>query len=253
VNNLGERTTSALGLVLSSILSYVAYYWLFGKQGYTEHTAAMLAALLLISVLLHEAGHWAVLEKCGIKSHVVVLVIIGGAGPNKPEDFIKLNRKQIVYVVLAGPAMNLVLALTGLLLWQYTDWSSAGLALASLNAGLAAFNLLPLFILDGKRFLMAVLESTNDKVDKQIVDLGVATALIAGVLVFAFHHTSVLPLLLLAGFIRSNGQDDPKACQQKTAMSLSDAFSALFYWGLMWGACFALYIILPDWVAAYTR
>lgn len=106
-------------------------------------------------VLLHEFGHAAAARLCGMKCHAIVLFALGGMalihGFHKRGT--ALNQLGIA---LAGPLVNLLLAPPLVLLAVWSQ--SAGVAFVAVaNILMLAFNLLPVFPLDGGRCLHAVL------------------------------------------------------------------------------------------------
>lgn len=124
--------------------------------------------LVFLCVTLHEFGHIAMARRFGINTPQVILSPIGGIAsmermPEKP--------KQELLVALAGPAVNVVIALLlmavfGLSLRLITtvDFETASLAerLLIVNVTLVAFNLVPAFPMDGGRVLRAVLAMNMD-------------------------------------------------------------------------------------------
>lgn len=104
------------------------------------------------SVLLHELGHALAARRLGIRTHHITLHPLGGlasleGAPRTPQGELQ--------VALAGPAVNLALAALAGLAWQ----AGAPLAgwLAAINLGMALFNLVPAYPMDGGRVLRAVL------------------------------------------------------------------------------------------------
>jgi len=120
---------------------------------------ALVTSLLLFgSILLHELGHSVVALHHRVAVRSITLFIFGGVAwmEREPE-----TPRAELEIALAGPAVNFVLfGVFGGLGGRF-DAGSPGLAvfqwLAALNLGVALFNLLPGFPLDGGRVLRAIL------------------------------------------------------------------------------------------------
>lgn len=114
--------------------------------------------LLLGSVLVHELAHAWMARRRGLQVHQIALTLVGGhtemAGAAAPGTS--------ALVAVAGPAANVVLAVLGWLGLQLVDYPGnpaayAALAvLASSNALVAAFNLLPGLPMDGGHIFEAL-------------------------------------------------------------------------------------------------
>ena len=119
------------------------------------------------TVALHEAGHAVMARVFGIKAKNIVLLPIGGtASIEKFPD----NPAQELAISMAGPLTNVIIAL---LLWWFTPPHASFWALPADmgempgrgflyilrlgNVGLAAFNLIPAFPMDGGRILRALI------------------------------------------------------------------------------------------------
>src|SRR5690606_3441167 len=127
--------------------------------------AVVFIVLLFLCVLLHEFGHVFAAERYGIRTPDITLLPIGGLAslermPEKPS--------QEVFVALAGPAVNVVIAFI-LVVFAGARLDPAALNLmenpasdmlsriAIANVALVVFNLIPAFPMDGGRVLRALL------------------------------------------------------------------------------------------------
>lgn len=139
-------------------------YWQQG--GLPAALRGILFILLLFGcVVLHELGHALTARRFGIRTRNIVLLPIGGmASLEKMPD----DPKEEILVALAGPAVNIAIAV---LLWLLLSVQPVAPApetgvplqgsilqnLLVLNLFLAIFNLLPAFPMDGGRVLRALL------------------------------------------------------------------------------------------------
>jgi Zn-dependent protease len=111
--------------------------------------ALVYAALLLVSVLAHEAAHAVVATRAGYRVNRVVADLWGG---HTAYDSSTARPGASALVAIAGPAANAVLALVGWLALPHIDGDITHLLVRALwftNAFVAAFNLLPGLPLDG--------------------------------------------------------------------------------------------------------
>jgi len=115
------------------------------------------------SVLLHEYGHALMARRFGIGTREIILLPIGGVAQlsELPRD-----ARQELWVAIAGPLVNVAIA-SLLAVVVYGIGPTAGLPPVALglmesllwaNVGLAVFNMLPAFPMDGGRVLRAGLE-----------------------------------------------------------------------------------------------
>ncbi|HEV8019715.1 MAG TPA: site-2 protease family protein [Candidatus Lustribacter sp.] len=127
--------------------------------------AIVTALLFFVSVLLHELAHSLVARAQGIPVREIRLFIFGGASNLTAEP---KSPGAGAWLAFAGPLMSLVLAvLCALVAAQLGMTSAAGIVfayLASANAIVGVFNLLPAFPMDGGRILQSVIWAiTHDR------------------------------------------------------------------------------------------
>ena len=131
-----------------------ATYWVAGL---------LAAALLFLSVLLHELAHSFVAQARGIPVRSITLFIFGGVSNIEREAE---KPWQEFAVAMVGPLTSLALGgifwgLQRLVLEQQSPVAGMLGYLALINALLAGFNLLPGFPLDGGRVLRSILWATT--------------------------------------------------------------------------------------------
>jgi Zn-dependent protease len=214
----------------------------------TLHGLTLLIALFGI-VVLHELGHALAARRYGISTRDITLLPIGGVArmERMPDD-----PKQELVVALAGPAVNVVLAVAcalGIVLlvgagqfhavlqdgWRgFRFFANSQTSLDSLselplvgaiflaklfviNSGLVIFNLIPAFPMDGGRVLRASLALRMDYVQATQVaaSLGQAMALLFGFLgLFSFNPF----LVFIALFVWMGAAAEASMVQIRSAL-----------------------------------
>jgi Zn-dependent protease/CBS domain-containing protein len=189
---------------------------------YKAADAALFIIILFSIVVLHELGHALTAAKFGIRTRSITLLPIGGVAtmesmPDKPwQEFL---------VAIAGPAVNVGLALICFALLQiFPQPETSEIIPESLltrlfyvNVGLAIFNLLPAFPMDGGRVLRALLAMRLDfaKATKIAANIGKGFAIL-----MAFVGLNHNPMLIfIAVFIWFGANQETQYAQAKSAFT----------------------------------
>jgi Zn-dependent protease/CBS domain-containing protein len=177
--------------------------WVAFAHWQTEHSvdAAVQGVAFVLAlfgcVVLHEFGHALTARRFGIKTRDITLLPIGGLArlERMPDD-----PRQELWVALAGPAVNMIIAVVLLALVQATGTfaplSTIGVTSGSwverlmlVNLFLAAFNMLPAFPMDGGRVLRALLAIRMDytRATQLAATIGQGMALLFGLIGLFFN------------------------------------------------------------------
>jgi len=163
-------------------------------------------AAVTLCVLLHEFGHALAARRLGIRTRDITLNALGGVATLESRP----NPRQELIVALAGPLVNIVIGfalLIGLLtaepnlqMVRTLTPQSFVTSLMIANFGLAAFNLIPTFPMDGGRILRAALSLGMDETvaTRFVAGLGQVLAIAIGILAIA---TGQILLVLVAVFV----------------------------------------------------
>ncbi len=198
-----------------------------------ESIALMLPAIVL-GLTFHEYAHGYVAYRLGDSTardqgrltinpaaHVdpigLILLFLAGFGWAKPVPVNPYNlkgdiQKGMLYVSLAGPAMNLLLGLAGAIIWgalagfKLPYFNDIMRYIIQINVVLAIFNLIPVPPLDGSKILAGILPGRQNWL-YQLETYGVIILILlvfSGAIGYIFNifvRPIVIALYSLAGFI----------------------------------------------------
>lgn len=206
-------------------------------SGITAHIQQILLLIpaVLVGFTFHEFAHAYTAVKLGDRTPIdqgrytlnplahislvgFVLILFVGIGWAKPVQFNPANfrkpRRDEMLVALAGPLMNLALAILFLLFIKALVLVNPGLLLPSagslltqrflisfvwINLVLFIFNLLPIPPLDGSHLVLGAIPERYAAARKRYMQIGVA-ALVIALLVSSITPYNILPIGSLANF-----------------------------------------------------
>jgi len=188
---------------------------------------------LFACVVLHEFGHAFMARRFGIRTREIVLYPIGGVGrleriPEAPA--------QEFLIALAGPAVSVGIAAALFVALRLQGYAPQLEAFATgdvpfaerlmfINAGLAVFNLLPAFPMDGGRVLRALLAMRLDYVRATELAARIGQGIAA---VFAVVGALMNPLLMIiALFVWMGAAGEAGLAQVKRALRGATADTAM--------------------------
>jgi Zn-dependent protease/CBS domain-containing protein len=179
-------------------------HWLSGQTLGAAVNGVAFVIAIFGCVLLHELGHALAARRFGIGTRDITLLPIGGVArlermPEKP--------LQELWVALAGPAVNLLIAVV-LYVWlvmtnQLVPLSQLGVVtgpfierLLVVNVLLIAFNMIPAFPMDGGRCVRALLALRLEYGQATRIAAGVGQVIAVGFVLLGLFSN---PFLMLIG------------------------------------------------------
>jgi Zn-dependent protease/predicted transcriptional regulator len=179
---------------------------------------------LFASVVFHEYGHALAARRFDVKTRDITLYPIGGVARLEriPED-----PKQELWIAIAGPAVNVVIAVV-LFLWLLINSALDPLSSLSLTGGsflerlmvtnlfLVGFNLIPAFPMDGGRVLRALLATRLEYTRATQIAASVGQGM---AFLFGFIGLFINPFLIfIALFVWIGAQGEARMVTLKSAL-----------------------------------
>ena len=195
----------------------------FRNSGNLERVAVNQGFILVLMacVVLHELGHALTARKFGIKTQRIILLPIGGVAtlekmPEKPG--------QELLVALAGPAVNVVIAIVLALIIPVKSYFNFDNILVEemlyapnlqnflfylfiANIMLVVFNLIPAFPMDGGRVLRALLAFRLSRVEATNIAASIGQALAVVFFILGFFVNPFLILIAFFIFFGARGEN----------------------------------------------
>ena len=145
VNNYFSIHYSFLILLLASIIFNYAY----------------LLILYFICLVLHELAHALVAKRLGYRIGKIKLMASGALLEAESDEF---SFSDEILIAISGPLFNLLFCLVIVVFWWLVPESfNFTQDLCVINLAIFAFNILPIFPLDGGRILLAVLSKKLER------------------------------------------------------------------------------------------
>jgi Zn-dependent protease/predicted transcriptional regulator len=206
------------------ILWVLLTHWLTGHTLAAAASAMAFVAAIFGCVLLHELGHALAARRFGIATRDITLLPIGGVArlermPDKP--------LQELWVALAGPAVNVLIAIA---LWawlavtyQFVPLSQLGVTtgpfverLLVVNVILIVFNMVPAFPMDGGRCVRALLALKLEHARATRIAAGLGQAIAVGFAVLGLFSN---PFLIVIGvFVWLGAAHEARLATMKAAL-----------------------------------
>lgn len=216
------------------LLGWVAVTHLTAGDGLATAASGVAYVLAVFAIIvMHELGHALTARRFGIATRDITLLPIGGVAslermPSKPS--------QELLVAIAGPAVNVALALllfvALVVMGAIEDVTRLSLVggpfIAKLmwtNVGLAAFNVVPAFPMDGGRVLRSLLAMRMGALRATDVAarIGQALALVFGLVGLFFNPF----LVFIALFVWMGAQTESRVAHVRAALAGVPAWRAM--------------------------
>ena len=203
-----------------------AFYLLTGNTVEETLFVSALVMTIFVCVVLHELGHALVARRFDVPTRDITLYPIGGIArlqrmPTEPmKEF---------WIAVAGPAVNVAIAIALIpfvvALGGFPPLEEMVLAtnthfvpkLMAINVGLAVFNLLPAFPMDGGRVLRALLATRMNYLSATRIasKTGQIMAIFFGLFGFLFFNPI---LMFIALFVYLGAQQEEQATTMRTVI-----------------------------------
>lgn len=194
------------------------------KRGGTTKSVLFNIALVFavfVCVVLHELGHALTAKRFGIDTKKITLLPIGGVASL---DRIPESPKQELLVTIAGPLVNIIIALLLYYIipvneFMHLNFTEAFETLSSftfknflfylfaVNIGLVVFNVIPAFPMDGGRILRALLAMKLNRVRATQIASNIGQFIAVFFLLIGLLYNPFLIFIALVIFLGAYGEN----------------------------------------------
>lgn len=209
-------------ILTSNFLMYTGIYvgvTLFQSGIHTALMTVLAIAAIAGCVLLHEIGHLTAGVRYNVRPVNITLNFFGGIASSDPYDWRKLmdRPKQAMVVWVCGPLVNIgLIGILSLAIFGLGKLSGTTPYIATIidclafmrifNLGMAVFNLLPLYPMDGGGILYSICRLYTTKA--KAIKIASIVSMIGCVLIFLaalYYHAWVLAIIMIFIFLEAKG------------------------------------------------
>ncbi|MBT8245976.1 MAG: site-2 protease family protein [Winogradskyella sp.] len=224
--NLNLGSVSGIKIKVHWTFIFIILWVVFAelKQGGNTQSVLYNVAFILVvfvCVILHELGHALTAKQFGINTKKITLLPIGGLASL---DKIPESPRQELIVTIAGPLVNVAIALLLYFFIQFENYSNLNLDEAFIvlkkltlqnfifylfvvNIGLVIFNVIPAFPMDGGRVLRALLSLRMNRVKATKIAASIGQFIAAFFLLFGLLYNPFLVFIALFIFLGAYGEN----------------------------------------------
>ena len=207
------------------LIGWVALlHWRQGQSIAAVIAGVAFILVVFLCVVLHEFGHALTAKRYGIKTRDIILLPIGGVARL---ERLPTNPLQELWVALAGPAVNIVIAAV-LFVWLKATANFEPMQMLTVTTGpfferilavnlfLVAFNMIPAFPMDGGRVLRAILATRKEysRATQIAASIGQGIAVFFGFIGILYNPL----LLLIAFFVWIGAAQESSMAQMQSAI-----------------------------------